>query len=76
MVAAMLPLVVGVSLAAVAGATLAPFVEYLRGSLWTQPTWQWVLIGAGAAVAMGALVALGSVVALRSATRADALRTE
>ncbi len=75
-IAAMLPVVVGVVLAGVAGTVLARLVEYLRGALWNMPTWQWTVLGGGAALAVAGLVAAGSAVRLRSATRPEGLRTE
>ena len=74
--AALLPVAVGVTLAAAAGALLAPYIQYLRGSMWMPPTWPWILLGSAAAAVVALLVAGGSILTLRATTGPGALRTE
>jgi hypothetical protein len=74
--AALLPVAVGVVLAAGTSAVLAPYVQYLRGSMWLPPTWSWILFGSAAAIVVTLVVALGSNITLRSTTGPAAFRTE
>lgn len=74
--AALLPVAVAIVLAATVGATLAPYVQYLRGSVWLPPTWPWILLGSAAALGVTLLVAIGSHLTLRGTTGPGALRTE
>lgn len=74
--AALLPAAVGIVLAAGTSAVLAPYVQYLRGSIWLPPTWPWILLGSAAAILVTLAVALGSNITLRTTTGPGAFRTE
>lgn len=74
--AALLPVAVGVVLAAATGALLAPYVQYLRGSIWMPPTWPWILLGSAAALLVAVAVTGASHLTLRNTTGPGALRTE
>lgn len=74
--AALLPVAIGVVIAAAAGAMLAPYLQYLRGSIWMPPTWPWILLAATAALLVALAVTAGSAVLLRATTGPGALRTE
>lgn len=74
--AALLPVVVGVVLAAATGALLAPYIQYLRGSIWMPPTLPWILLASAAALLVALAVTAGSAVLLRATTGPGALRTE
>lgn len=74
--AALLPVAVGVVLAAGTGAVLAPYIQYLRGSIWMPPTWPWILLGSTAALLVALAVTGASHLTLRSTTGPGALRSE